>query len=68
MYKEILQSIDHVAIWPVVSFVIFFLFFLILLWWTFTANKHFINEMANKPLDDSSNGIKNITNSEIVRL
>jgi hypothetical protein len=53
MYKEILQSIDNVAIWPVISFIIFFLFFIILLWWTFTANKTFMNEMANKPLEDS---------------
>ncbi len=53
MYKNVLQSIDHIAIWPVISFVIFFLFFLFLLWWTFTVDKKFINTMKQMPLDDS---------------
>jgi len=54
MYKDILQSIDYIAIWPVISFVIFFTFFLVLLWWVFTADKNFINEMSRKPLQDGS--------------
>jgi beta-lactam-binding protein with PASTA domain len=61
MYKEVLQSIDHVAIWPVISFVIFFLFFLMLLWWTFTANTVFMKEMAQKPLEDAASDHKNTT-------
>lgn len=54
MYKNVLQSIDHIAIWPVISFVIFFLFFLFLLWWTFTVDKKFIETMKQMPLDDST--------------
>jgi cytochrome c oxidase cbb3-type subunit IV len=54
MYKHILQSIDNIAIWPVISFVIFFTFFIVLLWWTFTADKTFIREMSEKPLHDGS--------------
>jgi len=54
MYKDILQDIDHVAIWPVISFIIFFTFFIVLLWWVFTADKNFINEMSRKPLQDES--------------
>lgn len=54
MYKDILRSIDHIEIWPVISFVIFFLFFLMLLWWTFTADKKFIAEMSEKPLHDGA--------------
>ncbi len=52
MYNNILQSIDNIAIWPVISFVIFFLFFLCLLWYVFTADKEFINEMKQMPLND----------------
>jgi cytochrome c oxidase cbb3-type subunit IV len=52
MYKEILQSIDHVAIWPMISFVIFFLFFICLLWWAFTADKKFITKMSQLPVDE----------------
>ena len=53
MYKEILRSIDHIAIWPVVSFIIFFLFFIMLLWWALTVDKNFIKTMKHLPLDDS---------------
>lgn len=53
MYKNVLQTIDNVAIWPVISFVIFFLFFLVLLWWVFTVNKKFVDHMSNMPLEDT---------------
>jgi cbb3-type cytochrome oxidase subunit 3 len=51
MYKNVLQSIDNIAIWPVISFIIFFLFFLGLLWWVFTADKGFVEKMRNMPLE-----------------
>ena len=54
MYKEILRNIDNIAIWPVISFVIFFTFFILLLWYVFTVDKNFINEMSQKPLQDGS--------------
>jgi cytochrome c oxidase cbb3-type subunit IV len=57
MYKNVLQNIDHIAIWPVISFIIFFTFFIGLLWWAFTANKKFINEMSEMPLDKTSHTI-----------
>ena len=52
MYNNVLQSIENIAIWPVVSFVIFFLFFICLLWWVFTADKKFIKYMENLPVGD----------------
>jgi cytochrome c oxidase cbb3-type subunit IV len=52
MYKEILQGIDNIAVWPVVSFIIFFTFFLCLLWWTFSVDKKFVNTMKHLPLHD----------------
>ena len=52
MYRNVLQSIDDIAIWPVISFVIFFLFFLCLLWWVLTADKKYISEMECMPMDD----------------
>jgi cytochrome c oxidase cbb3-type subunit IV len=53
MYKNVLQSIDNIAIWPVISFVIFFIFFLCLLWWVFTSKKTFIDKMKSLPLETS---------------
>ena len=61
MYKNILQSIDNVAIWPVISFVIFFLFFLILLWYVITVDKSFIHYMKKLPSHD---GTDNKTSNE----
>jgi len=52
MYKNILQSIEHVAIWPIISFSIFFIFFICLLWWVFTADKNYISQMKQLPLED----------------
>jgi cytochrome c oxidase cbb3-type subunit 3 len=52
MYKNVLESIDNIAIWPVVSFVIFFLFFICLLWYVFSIKNDFIHQMKNLPLDD----------------
>jgi cytochrome c oxidase cbb3-type subunit IV len=54
MYKNVLQSIDNIAIWPVISFVIFFLFFICLLWWVFTVDKKFIETMSNLPVNPNS--------------
>jgi len=55
MYKEILQNIDHVAIWPVISFIIFFLFFIVLVWWAFTADHQYVDDMSELPLDKKMN-------------
>lgn len=54
MYKNVLQNIDNIAIWPIISFIIFFIFFLCLLWWVFTVDKKFVKKMANLPLDTPS--------------
>lgn len=55
MQKNILQSIEHVAIWPVISFVIFFLFFIMLLWYVFTVDKRYIQYMKHLPGGDERN-------------
>ncbi len=52
MYNNVLQGIDNIAIWPVISFVIFFLFFLCLLWYVFTVDKEFIDKMKQLPMDE----------------
>ena len=53
MYKNVLQSIDNIAIWPVISFVIFFFFFICLLWWVFTTKKSFIDKMKSLPFENA---------------
>lgn len=55
MYKNVLQNIDNIAIWPIISFVIFFLFFICLLWWVFTTDRKFIDKMKGLPIEKSEN-------------
>ncbi len=54
MYKNVLQSIENIEVWPVVSFVIFFVFFLCLLLWVFSVDKRFIERMKSLPVDESA--------------
>lgn len=54
MYKNVLQSIDNIAIWPVISFVIFFAFFIGLLLWVFLSDKKFIDYMKHLPIQDNA--------------
>ncbi|GAB5400853.1 MAG: cbb3-type cytochrome c oxidase subunit 3 [Aureisphaera sp.] len=51
--KQNLEQIDGVAIYPMISLLIFFVFFTALFWWVFTAKKKHIEEVSNIPLDDS---------------
>ena len=67
MYKNVLQGIDNIAIWPVISFVIFFLFFICLLWWVFTTDKTLIREMEAMPLDHGAVQSKTTSNNQIVK-
>ena len=60
MYKNVLQSIDNVAIWPIISIVIFFIFFICLLWWVFTTKKIFIDKMKGLPLETDQKNDNNI--------
>ena len=54
MYKQILQSIQDVDIWPVVSLVIFFVFFVGILIKVALTDKKFIKKMEEMPLDDGT--------------
>ncbi len=53
--KGNLEQIDGVAIYPIISLLIFFIFFVALFWWVFTAKKDHIREVSNIPLDNNQN-------------
>lgn len=65
MYKNILQQIDNIAVWPVISFVIFFLFFLCLLWWVFTTDKNFIDYMKRLPIQEGSESDSTLSQKQL---
>ena len=52
-FKHNLDTIAGVAIYPILSLLIFFLFFICLYTWTYTYKKDKILEMSNLPFSDS---------------
>jgi cytochrome c oxidase cbb3-type subunit 4 len=49
--KGHLTSIGGIEIYPVISFLIFFIFFIAVTWWVFRQDKEYIHEVSNIPLD-----------------
>jgi len=49
--KGPLESIEGVAIYPIISLLIFFIFFTALFWWVFTAKKDYIEKVSDIPLE-----------------
>lgn len=52
--KNHMDSIAGIEIFPIISLLIFFTFFMGLFWWVFTAKKTHIDEMRNIPLDNQN--------------
>ncbi len=50
--KNHLETITGIEIYPLISLVIFFTFFVLLFWWVFTAKKDYINKVSRIPLDE----------------
>ncbi len=49
--KNHLESITGIEIYPLMSLIIFFTFFVALFWWVFTAKKEYLKEVKNLPLE-----------------
>lgn len=58
MDKKVLQSIAGVEIYPIISFVIFFLFFLGLLIYVVIANRQHLENMSQLPLRTDDETLK----------
>lgn len=52
MFKHYFEGIPYVEVGPIIALIIFFLFFIGLLYYVFTADKSYIDEMKDLPLDD----------------
>ena len=56
--KGHMESIAGIEIYPVISLLIFFTFFVLLFWWVFTAKKEYISNMEQIPLEqDNENSL-----------
>lgn len=56
--KGNLENIDGVEIYPILSLLIFFIFFAALFYWVLTAKKEHIKQVSNIPLENDQNDIK----------
>lgn len=54
MKKEILTSIENVEIYPILSLLIFVLFFIGVAWWVVKADKQYIDHMKSLPMEDDN--------------
>lgn len=64
--KNYMETIEGVATYPMISLAIFFLFFVALFAWVFTASKGYITQMSTIPLEDEApldNSIDNPLNN-----
>ncbi len=52
--KHHMESMEGVAIYPLISLLIFFLFFTVLFWWVFTARKEYIKKVSELPLENDN--------------
>ncbi len=53
--KHHMDSIEGIEVYPILSLLIFFTFFVVLFWWVFTAKKEYIETVSNIPLDNNQN-------------
>ena len=62
--KGYVSSIDGIEIYPIISFIIFFVFFLAVTYFVITAKKSYIEELSNLPFEDGEDdSIPNSINS-----
>jgi len=50
-----MESITGIEIYPIISLLIFFTFFVILFWWVLSAKKDYIKRVSNLPFDNNQN-------------
>lgn len=53
MYKEILQSIEGVSVYPIISLIVFVLFFAAIIFWMIKVDKNYIKKMENLPFENT---------------
>lgn len=53
-----METIDGIEIYPIISLLIFFTFFVVLFWWVLTAKKDYIKDVSNIPLDNQNQDLQ----------
>jgi len=50
--KNYMENITGIEVYPMISLLIFFTFFVVLFLWVFTSKKEYINTVSQIPLDN----------------
>jgi cbb3-type cytochrome oxidase subunit 3 len=58
MDKEVLRAIEGIDLYPVISLIVFTIFFIGVVIWVLKADKSFISKMSSLPLEDNNGEIK----------
>jgi len=61
MFKEVLQSIEGIEFYTIVSMLILILFFIGMIVWLFKVDKKYIKHMSELPLNENNNEVSNFT-------
>jgi cytochrome c oxidase cbb3-type subunit IV len=54
MFTQYLQSIDAIALYPMISLILFFTVFIGAVVWALKADSQYVREMERLPLDEPS--------------
>ncbi|MTI31569.1 cytochrome C oxidase Cbb3 [Xanthovirga aplysinae] len=54
MFKHYFEQVQNIEVGPLISLMIFFLFFLGLIIWSFTTDKRYFNRMGQLPLEEDN--------------
>ncbi len=53
--KQYAEKIDNAQVYPIISLLIFFIFFVVLIWFVTRMDKKLVTRISGIPLDDASN-------------
>ena len=54
MFKHYFERIENIETGPLISLVLFFVFFVVMTIWIFRLDKKFVNKMKNLPLEEEN--------------
>lgn len=56
MFKHYFEQIQNIEIWPIISLIIFFVFFAFTMFWILFLDNKYIEKMKSLPFEDDADG------------
>ncbi len=61
-FSRYFEGIENIEIWPIISLIIFTVFFIVLLYGVFKMDKKYIKKMENMPFDKNNGSDTSLDN------